>query len=87
VRVDGATTLGPFALNEAGNVFVWLDHVGPHGLQAGNHHFVVTYNGDASFNPNTGRLVLIETIAELGTIYGGNDTIQVGDGNIQVNKF
>jgi hypothetical protein len=51
VRMDGSTTLGPFALNEAGNVFVWLDHVGAHGLQAGDHHFAVTYNGDASFNP------------------------------------
>src|SRR6476469_4236080 len=49
--MDGSTTLGPFALNEGGNVFVWLDHVGAHGLQAGSHHFAVTYNGDASFNP------------------------------------
>ena len=76
VRMDGATTLGPYTLNAGGNVFVWLDHVGRHGLQAGHHSFVVSYSGDSSFNPSGADAVPID-VDKAGTKYVMNPTPQL----------
>jgi len=50
IRMDDSTNLGPYALNQAGNAFVWIDGVGASGLQPGTHTFRVSYAGDRSFN-------------------------------------
>ena len=52
ILMDGATRLGPYVLNQAGNVFAEVDQVGANGVTPGTHSFVVSYVGDKSFNPS-----------------------------------
>jgi hypothetical protein len=59
VQLDGTQTFGPYALNGAGNTFVWFDHTGTTGLLPGVHKFTAQYSGDNSFRSTTSSPVNI----------------------------
>ncbi len=67
VLLDGKKPLGPYPLNEAGNAFVWFDHVPPAGLLPGDHTFAVSYSGDDSFKASNAAPVSV-TVRKDGAI-------------------
>jgi Ca2+-binding RTX toxin-like protein len=86
-------------VNGAGNVIFGGSGANTITVNGNGHNVIFGANGDATFDPTSGNLSKIETIAEIsaasgstpsvetnvdngsGTIYGGDDTIKVGDGN------